>query len=84
MREDYDKCIVAGMDEVHAKPINFSKLFSSMEEIVPSGAGNQNTQFKISIDSKEAIDFSALNNVIDYEMALKTWRVPDVYAKSLV
>jgi len=84
MREDYDKCIVAGMDEVHAKPINFSKLFSSMEEIVPSGAGNLNTQFKISIDSKEAIDFSALNNVIDYEMALKTWRVPDVYAKSLV
>jgi len=84
MREDYDQCIAAGMDEVQGKPINFNQLFSTMEEIVPSDAGKLNSNLKISIDPKDEFDFSPLNDLIDHKKALKNWQVPETYAKALI
>ena len=39
MRHEAEQCIEAGMDSVHAKPIEFSELFAAMEAIVPAGEG---------------------------------------------
>jgi PAS domain S-box-containing protein len=84
MQEDYGKCIEAGMDGVTAKPIDFNRLFASMEEVVPHGAGKLNTSLKIGIESNSAFDFSPLADIVDHEKAMKSWRIPEVYAKALV
>jgi PAS domain S-box-containing protein len=84
MREDNDKCLAAGMNGVESKPINFNQLFSTIEKVIPSGAGKPNDKLKIDIQPQVEIDFSHLEKVVDYEKALNTWRAPDVYAKALV
>ena len=83
MEEDNNKCIAAGMDRIEAKPINFNKLFSAMEQAVPQGAGHPNNVIKISIEARESVDFSPLEGVADYKKALKVWQDPVAYSKAL-
>lgn len=84
MREDYERCYAAGMDRVEGKPIDFNQLFASMEQLAAPTAGQVNVDHKISIIAKQALDFSPLVGVADYEKALKTWRDPLVYMKVLI
>jgi signal transduction histidine kinase/HPt (histidine-containing phosphotransfer) domain-containing protein/ActR/RegA family two-component response regulator len=83
MREDYDLCIVAGMDSVQAKPIDFSGLLSAMEQVVPEGQGQPIAVSRIEIVAPIGVDFSPLDGIVDHQNALKTWRDPVVYAKAL-
>jgi len=83
MREDYDLCIVAGMDSVQAKPIDFSGLLSAMEQAVPEGQGQPVTARRIEVVVPVGVDFSPLDGIVDHQNAIKTWRDPVVYAKAL-
>lgn len=84
MREDYNKCLIAGMQGVAEKPIDFNSLFSLMEKVVPEGEGRANTRSKINISIQAGFDFSPLNGLVNYTKALDNWRVVDVYVKALV
>ncbi|MBX9870214.1 MAG: response regulator, partial [Burkholderiaceae bacterium] len=83
MREDYERCMSAGMDSVHAKPIDFDELLYAMEQIVPVGAGESNTLLRIEIGELDQIDFMPLDGIIDYQNAIKTWRDPAIFVKAL-
>ncbi len=83
MEEDNNKCIAAGMDRIESKPINFNKLFSAMEQAVSQGGGRPNDIIKISIESRESVDFSPLEGVADYKKSLKVWQDPVAYSKAL-
>lgn len=84
MREDYERCMAAGMDRVHAKPIDFDELLYAMEQIVPIGLGESNTLLRIELGETQQIDFSPLTGVIDHQSAIKVWRDPVVYLKALI
>ncbi|MGB8842888.1 MAG: PAS domain S-box protein [Aliidongia sp.] len=83
MREDYDLCIVAGMDNVQAKPIDFGALLSAMEHAVPAGEGQPNTGQSIEIVEAIGVDFRPLEGIVDHRNAIRTWRDPAIYAKAL-
>jgi signal transduction histidine kinase/HPt (histidine-containing phosphotransfer) domain-containing protein len=83
MREDYDKCVTAGMDSILGKPIDFNELLSAMERIVPEGAGIPNTVYHIDITDSPELDFSSLEEIVDYPGAIKVWRDPLVFVKAL-
>jgi len=85
MMEDLKLCKEAGINEVIAKPIDFPKLFSTMESLVPDYAGTNNSEFsptKISIQNQ--IDFSLLDELIDYRKGVDTWIDEIIYAKALL
>ncbi len=83
MEEENDKCYAAGMDLIEAKPIDFNKLFSAMEQAVPQGSGIPNNVIKISIEARESVDFSPLEGLADYRKALRVWQDPVAYSKAL-
>jgi PAS domain S-box-containing protein len=83
MREDYELCVAAGMDNVLAKPIDFSALLTAMEHAVPDGEGRANTVQRIEIIGATGVDFSPLEGIVDHRNAIRTWRDPVVYAKAL-
>jgi PAS domain S-box-containing protein len=84
MREDHDRCIAAGMDRVEGKPIDFDQLFSAMEQITPAGRGRVHQSLKLIETINAMMDFSALNGIVNVDLALKSWRDPVIYAKALV
>ena len=83
MREDHDKCLVAGMDGVAVKPVDFNELFVVMETVVPTGVGENNSLRDIGVLPQNELDFSSLVGVVDHEKALRTWHNPNVYTKAL-
>jgi PAS domain S-box-containing protein len=89
MREDYDLCVAAGMDQVQAKPMDFNALLATMEQVVPAGRGQPNTVDrpntidKIETVDSTLVDFSPLDGIADHRGALASWRDPAVYAKAL-
>ena len=83
MREDYDKCVAAGMDGVQAKPIEFSELFAAMERVVAPDGGQANTVHRLDLGAAAAVNFSALDGIVDHHKALRVWHDPLVYAKAL-
>ncbi|MBR9973218.1 PAS domain-containing protein [Magnetospirillum sulfuroxidans] len=85
MREDNEKCIAAGMDGIEAKPIDFGRLFATIEQTVPKGVGQPCTVLRSEfIAPTQALDFSGLDGVADLEKALLNWRIPEAYAKALI
>ncbi|MBF0399548.1 MAG: CHASE domain-containing protein [Magnetococcales bacterium] len=84
MREESEQCMAAGMDGIEAKPIDFNRLFSSMEQLVPAGAGKPNIHRTIGLHSLAAINFSPLDGIVAYERAIKIWRDPAAYLKALL
>ncbi|MEO5349478.1 MAG: ATP-binding protein, partial [Magnetococcus sp. YQC-3] len=83
MREENEQCMAAGMDGVEAKPIDFNRLFASMEQLVPAGAGKPNLHRSIDLHPLAVIDFSPLDGMVAHERAIKTWRDSAAYLKAL-
>lgn len=52
MREEAEGYLEVGMDAVIAKPINFNKLFETMEDVVPQGKGVLATEEGYESESK--------------------------------
>ena len=84
MKEDKQLCLDAGMNAIVGKPIDFSELLSEMEAFVPLGKGQKVKSQAILLSGKAEIDFSPLNNTVDYPSGLNTWKDPLIYAKSLI
>lgn len=84
LNEDRNNCIEAGMNDVVGKPIEFGKLFSIMEKIIPAGIGTIRTVAPIEININSTIDFSSLEGVVDHEKGLKTWGDAMAYDKALI
>ncbi|MEO5376479.1 MAG: PAS domain S-box protein [Magnetococcus sp. DMHC-6] len=83
MHEDNVKCFEAGMDGVEAKPIEFNRLFATMEQLVPPQYGRPNTNHAMSVEVHSRMDFSLLDGIANHARALKIWKVPSAYAKAL-
>lgn len=85
MKEDRQKCIDAGMDEVAAKPIDFPELLSIMENRVEQGVGTPNIAHPdvITPPDKE-IDFSPVSKVADIPRGLDVWKDGKIYAQALL
>ena len=84
MREDHEKCLKSGMDSIEAKPIDFNKLFETIESHVAKGRGTKNTKRQINIDLHSEFDLSPIQPVANISKALQTWRDPVIYAKALL
>lgn len=83
MTEDRQNCLNAGMDEVLGKPIDFDKLFSLMEIIIPEGEGKP----VINIKSNDINDSSPLIPMelkgVDFSKGLELWQDEQIYINSL-
>ena len=83
MEEETKRYFETGMDRVVAKPINFGKLYTVMEEVVPKGVGKMNTEIKNSAGLPVGLEFPRLEG-IDTKRGLQIWQNPQVYAKALL
>ncbi|MBF0126743.1 MAG: PAS domain S-box protein [Magnetococcales bacterium] len=84
MHKENDACMAVGMDGVEAKPIDFFRLLTTMEQLVPKGSGQPNTLLPDTPRTGLALDLSPLNGVVAYQKALRTWRDATAYVKALV
>jgi two-component system sensor histidine kinase EvgS len=84
MTEDHVNCIKSGMDGVEAKPINFNHLFSTMEKLIPKELGEINNTYEIEEQKQAHIDFSPLNNIVNYDKAIEVWRDENIYVRALI
>lgn len=80
---DREKCLVAGMDAVARKPIDFNLLLLILEESVPAGKGLANSAEHSEKYEQGGMDFSVMEAVADTVTALRRWLEPEAYAKAL-
>jgi len=83
MKDETEKYIKMGMDAVVAKPINFSKLFKTMESVVYKGAGSRRTAVEeklLSLPESEIPSISGIN----VEKGISTWRNSEIYTRALL
>jgi HPt (histidine-containing phosphotransfer) domain-containing protein len=71
------------MDACVAKPINFGKLFKTMEDVVPEGVGEIVAQVQEDVRPPSEIELPPLDG-IDIKKGIQTWQNPDAYAKALL
>ncbi len=83
MKGEKDKCFEAGMDAVVAKPIDFSKLFRTMEDVVPEGVGEMVVQIQPDTGPQSVLELPPLDGV-DIEKGIQHWQNPEAYAKALL
>ncbi len=83
MKEDQDKCIEAGMDDVQGKPVLFRKLFQQMEQLVPEGSGTPRKNRVIPLRQQQSFDFNCLDGLVDHEKALEVWRDAALFINAL-
>ncbi|WP_321495519.1 PAS domain S-box protein [uncultured Desulfobacter sp.] len=82
MQEEARKYLEAGMDAVVAKPINFSKLFKTIESLVPEGVGTR-------IESPGPAGSAALESKlpfldgIDVDQAIQRWKNRENFVSGL-
>ena len=83
MEDDHQKCLDAGMDYILGKPIQFDKLFTTMERFIPKEKGQliQKTGIR-NINQDEIVSPVDLPG-IDFEKGMKTWQNKDVYEEAL-
>jgi len=89
LKEEQDLCIDAGMNIVVGKPISFNELFETMEQLVSPELDNkkaEDTEIKTP-EIKEIvnvkIDFSVLEDGVNYTKGLNIWSENLVYANAL-
>jgi len=83
MREDLDKCRLAGMDEVTSKPVNRNELLQLIEKTAPPGVGEIAASRKQKADSISASDFDVISGLADSEAAKKWWGQLEPYVDGL-
>ncbi|MDH5751932.1 MAG: ATP-binding protein, partial [Deltaproteobacteria bacterium] len=82
LREDKELCLDAGMDAVESKPVVFSSLFRTMEELVPAGRGRSVESTVVKLEKFRPFDMPQINGV-NTERGLRAWHDPRVYLVSL-
>ena len=82
-REETEKYFEVGMDAVVAKPINFGKLFRTMERIVPEGVGEIIAEVTEDVSVPSGLELPPLDGV-DIKKGIQTWQNPEAYAKALL
>ena len=83
MREETEKYLEVGMDAVVAKPIDFGKLFKTMESVVPEGAGQEVFEEGVDVSDSSKLELPPLDGV-DIKKGIQTWQNPEAYAKALL
>jgi len=85
MRNDIESCLNAGVDSFVGKPIDFEKLFSAIERVVPDDSGLPFTKDKIIIQERGGKKTElAQCKGIDTEAGVRNWQDPDVYFDALI
>ena len=82
MHEDLELCRQAGMDEIVPKPIDFSQLFATMEQVVPAGVGEPVIEVAVDLTKPPPQTFPDLPG-INIAKGLSTWQAPEPYAIAL-
>ena len=79
MREEMEKYLEMGMDAVVAKPINFDKLFKTIEDVVPEDAGKaasemNDKKWKVLVADDEPKNLWLLGQILKdhYQMSFAT------------
>lgn len=81
MKEDHDRCIQAGIDEVAGKPIDFHALFQLMENTVPQHLGRKIEH--LIVQATENVDLTPLEKIINIKLALDSWHCAKTFVKAL-
>jgi len=83
MKEETEKYFDAGMDAIVAKPIDFGKLFKTMEDVVPEGVGEAVSEDARDVSAPSGLELPPLDGV-DIKKGIQTWQNPEAYAKALL
>lgn len=83
MEKDRKECIESGMDAIEFKPVNFNKLLRTMERVVAKDKQGSSILPRLSQSESNHIDFTVLQNEVNYQQGLNRWGDPTVYLKAL-
>ena len=83
MREETERYFEVGMDGVVAKPIDFGKLFKTMEDVIPEGVGEVVVEVEKDTSAPSGLELPPLDGV-DIKKGIETWQNPEAYAKALL
>lgn len=89
LKEEQNLCLEAGMDIVVGKPISFNELFETMEHLVSHVLNHHKTNVvknkasKTEDESDININFSVLEDAVNYTKGLNIWSDNIVYANAL-
>ena len=83
MQEEAEKYLGSGMDAVVAKPIDFGRLFRTMEALVPEGVGQMGSKAKEAEGGSSGLELPLLDG-IDIKKGIQVWHNPDLYKKELL
>jgi len=83
MSKERKKILAVGMDSVVAKPIDFNKLFITMEELIPDSKEREILKNKVTANAFSESDLPRLEGV-NIENGMNRWQNLDVYTKSLI
>jgi len=83
MREETEKYIKSGMNAVVAKPVDFNKLFKTMEAVIPEGVGMTVSKDDAAVTTQPGLGLPPLNG-IDIEKGIQTWQDSEAYTKALL
>ncbi|KJU81958.1 multi-sensor hybrid histidine kinase [Candidatus Magnetobacterium bavaricum] len=85
MTQEIDSYLQEGINAVIAKPVDFDRLFDTIEKITPEGVGRMFVEAlaEASVEASLATDFPALEG-IDVGTAIDRWQVPRVYIGALI
>ncbi len=83
MGDEIKRFIAAGMDSVVAKPIEFKKLNSIMNSLVPKNQGVKKSEKNIPIASCYKSKTPEIKGV-DYQAGIARWQDQEIYTNSLI
>jgi len=83
MGDEIKRFIAAGMDSVVAKPIEFKKLNSIMNKLVPKNQGVKKSEKNIPITTCYKSEIPEIKGV-DYEAGIARWQDQEIYTTSLI
>ncbi|RED52100.1 ATP-binding protein [Aestuariispira insulae] len=84
MEEERSLCLEAGMDVVAAKPVDFERVSSLMEELVEESKGRTRKTIGRTLEISDDHNWALLDGVADVAVGLKRWRNRAAYLKALV
>ncbi|MES0491001.1 MAG: ATP-binding protein [Leptospirales bacterium] len=83
MESDKRKCIEAGVDIIIEKPIDFGRLFRTMEELATKSSGVYRKQIGVDIKDKK-FDLPDKMEGINVEKGIRIWLNYEEYSQSLL